>query len=365
MKLITIIMSIIVLLTACDKKEMQGQSAPQKRTPLVQTVTIKPEQTVFTRSFLVTLEPWQQTGIISKATGYITKIISDRGDFVQAGAKLALVEPDDLLDQKTSSEAALEAAQTNYENAKKGLERSESLLQKEFISQADADAARSAFYNAEAQLKAAKTTLSLNDRKVSYTEITAPYRGYIIKRTVEHGSFVSPSSGPLFIIGSIDRIKAYASVSQGDMRFFTSGKKVLLTIEGLPGKEFHGKVKRSSPSLDTSTRTLDIEIEFDNPSKALKPGMFGRIMILEDEKEPSIVLDPRAVLRKNGVTSVYTVESSKVKEVPVQLGRVLPDGRLEIASGISEGAEVIVIGRDLVRNGIEVKTVPYSERVKD
>ena len=365
MKLITIIVSIIVFLTACDKKETTEQSAPQKRTPLVQTVKIKPVDTVFTRSFLVTLEPWQQTGIISKATGYITKIILDRGDFVSAGAKLALVEPDDLVDQKISSEAAVEAAQTVYDNAKKALERAETLLQKEFISQADADAARSAFYNAEAQLKAAKTNLSLNDRKVSYTEITAPYSGYVIKRIAEQGSFVSPSSGPVFTIGSIEKIKAYASVSQGDMRFFISGKKVLLTVEGFPGKEFPGKVKRSSPSLDISTRTIDIEIEFENSSKALKPGMFGRITIQDENKTPSIIIDPRALNRKNKETSVYTVENSKVKEVPVQLGRILPDGRLEIISGISENDEIIVIGRDIVRDGIDVRTTPYKEQVNN
>lgn len=363
MKLISILMAALIFMAACAKKDEAGKpgAAPVKRIPQVQTIKAKPQEAVFTRSFLVTLEPWQQTNIISKAIGYVTKIIADSGDFVATGAKLAIVEPDELIDQKTGTEALLAAAQSNYDNTKKSLDRAEKLVKDGFISQADADTARTAFASAEAQLKAAQTNLKINDRKVTYAEITAPYSGYIITRSAEQGSFVSPQSGPLFVLGSVERIKAHAAVPQGDMRFFTSGKKVALVIDGMPDRPFDGRVKKFSTTLDLATRTLDIEMEFDNPKKLLKPGMYGRITIIDEDKKPTIILDPRAIIRKGDNISVFIVENAKVKEVKIQLGRILPDGRTEIVSGITEGMEVIIIGRDIVRNGIDVKTVPYVE----
>ncbi|MGI6393793.1 MAG: efflux RND transporter periplasmic adaptor subunit [bacterium] len=362
MKKIYILLTIVFLLIACESGDKEkGSQKFVKRVPEVQTVAAKPVEVVFDRSFLVTLEPWRQTEIASKATGYVTKVVADRGDFVSSGERLAFVETEDLTDQKESAEVAVEAAQTAFDSAKKNFERAETLFEKEFISQADLDIAKSAFHSAESQLKTAKTNLNISDRKVLYAEIKAPYSGYIIKKNVENGSFVSPTSGPLFIIGSVDKIKAYASVSQSDMRFFMKGKKVFLKVEGLAGKRFEGIVKRFSPSLDVSTRTLDIQIEFENREKLLKPGMFGRVTVIEEEKKPSILIDPRAVLRKRGLTFVYVVEKSKVKEREVQLGRILPDGKLEIISGVLEGEEIVVIGRDLVKEEMEVKTVPYSE----
>ncbi|HNW82899.1 MAG TPA: efflux RND transporter periplasmic adaptor subunit [bacterium] len=362
MKMIPVLMAFFFFLTACGAKE--GSENPviaKKRIPQVQTVKVKPQTTVFSRSFLVTLEPWKQTAIVSKATGYITNIIADNGDFVNSGSKLAVVEPDELLDQKTGTEAALEAAQSNYENAKKNMERSENLIEKGFISQAEADLTKTAYINAQAQLKAAQTNLKITDRKATYSEITAPYSGYIISRDIEQGTFVSPQSGPVYTIGSIEKIKAHAAVSQNDIRFFISGRKVALVIDGMQEEPFEGKVKKFSTTLNLSTRTLDIEMEFDNSKKLLKPGMFGRITIIDEDKKPVIILDPRAIIRKGDSISVYTVENSKVKEVKIQLGRILPDGKAEITSGISEGTEVIVIGRDIVRNGIEVSPVPYIE----
>jgi RND family efflux transporter MFP subunit len=308
-----------------------------KKIPQTVTAIAAKEDVEFKRSYLISLIPYAQTNALSKAAGYVAAIYADVGDRVKKGQRLATVES---------------------EEQRQSLERVEILAAKNFVSQAELDAAKNAFKSASAQLQYARDARKLAVTKASYAEITSPMDGYVISRGVDIGALVGTSGPALFSIGNLDKVKGIASVPQPDAPYMKIGKEAVMLLNGIEDKPIKGKIARIAPALDPLTRKLDIEIRFEEAGENfLKAGMFGRVEIVVEKAAGIIALDPLSILRRADGIFVYAVENGKAKEIKITLGRTLNDGRFEVLSGVAEGMEIITVGRDLVKDGAEVKTV--------
>ncbi|NMB75097.1 MAG: efflux RND transporter periplasmic adaptor subunit [Myxococcales bacterium] len=343
--------------SACSSEKAAAGKDAGARLPLVQVVTVQPVDEQIRRSFLVTLQPQEQVGVSAKTSGYVTAWFVDRGDRVRRGQRLAVIERDELTEQQRQAAAGLQSSQATLENARQNLERLERLLRDQLVSQAEVDAARTALRTAEAQVEVAQANLGLSRMRAGYADILAPFDGVVMKRNAEVGSLVSPGGQPLFLMAAIGRIKAVAAVPQADLRFLREGHPVILTVDGLPGR-LPGVLKRFSPGLDPATRTMEVEMEFDNPERALLPGMFGRAEVVLEELKGVLLASPLSLARQEGGTGrAYVVEGDRAREVTLRLGRTLPDGRVEVVEGLSAGDRLVVVGRELLRDGVNVRTV--------
>lgn len=345
-----------LVLAACTQEKAAGGKDAGARLPLVQVWTAQPVDEEIRRSFLVTLQPFEQVGISAKTSGYVTAWFADRGDRVRRGQRLAVIERDELTEQQRQAAANLQSSQATLENARQNLERLERLLRDQLVSQAEVDTARTALRTAEAQVEVSQANLGLSRTRAGYADILAPFDGVVMKRNAEVGSLVSPGSQPLFTVAAIQRIKAVAAVPQADLRFLHEGHPVVLTVDGVPGR-IPGSLKRFSPGLDSATRTMEVEMEFDNPERLLRPGMFGRVEAVLERLSGVLLAPPQALARQEGGRGrAYVVLDERAREVSLQLGRTLPDGRVEITAGLSPGDRLVVAGRELLRDGIMVRT---------
>ncbi|HOX42898.1 MAG TPA: efflux RND transporter periplasmic adaptor subunit [Myxococcota bacterium] len=336
-----------------------SQAAPEKRdrpAPLVQVRSVAPEDHELRRAYLVTLLPAEQVQVVSRASGYVVAWLVDRGDRVRRGQRLALIEREEMNEQQRQAAAGLQAARANHEYARTNLERLERLLAQQLVSQAEVDNARTAANLAQAQVDAAQAGLGLSETRAGYANITAPFDGVVLERLVDVGAMVGPGGAPLFQLGAIGRVKALAAVPQADLRFITLGTPVSLRLEGLDGA-LPGAVRRFAPALDPATRTMEVELEFENPAEALKPGMFGRAEIVLERLSQAILAPPLAVSRRDQGGVAFVVADGKARQVELQLGATLPDGRIVITAGLRPGDVLIVVGRELVRDGQAVRTV--------
>jgi len=334
-----------------------AQEQAKRPPPPVVVKEVQPENVVISRTYLVTLAPGEQANVVSRASGYLLAWLVDRGDRVRAGQKMALIEGQELSDQEHQAAAQLEAARAALANARDQAERARRLLQQKFISQAEADAAEAQARVAEAQVRAAEAALGLTRTRKAYAEIAAPFDGYVVRRHVDIGALVGPQGPALFTVGSLARIRAVAAVPQDDVKFLKVGQVARLAVEGMDGT-WEGRVSRMSPSLDTATRTLEIEVQFDNPEERLRPGMFGRLTLELERLERALVVPPRAIARDGETGTAFVVRDGRAREVRLRLGRTLPDGRVQVLDGLNPGDRLITLGRDLVHDGMEVQAVP-------
>jgi RND family efflux transporter MFP subunit len=119
------------------------------------------------------------------------------------------------------------------------------------------------------------------------------------------------------------------------------GQPVTVTVEADPGRTFTGKIARLSPSVETQTRTLEIEALLENPENLLKPGFFAKGRVESGQIDSVLTIPHVAVRYVFGVYKVFTVEGTALKEKEVKLGERSGD-LVEVVEGLEDKQRVAV-----------------------
>lgn len=160
---------------------------------------------------------------------------------------------------------------------------------------------------------------------------TAPQTGFIDNLNIREGFYVKPGM-TLMSIGALDEVWVDAEIFERQSNLVKLGLPVLMTIEYLPGKAWHGKVDYIYPTLDASTRTLRVRLRFSNEDYLLKPNMFAQVSIFTGlppmndgaAEQPNIIVPSEAVIRtglQNRV--VLALGDGKFKSVAVLIGNIV------------------------------------------
>ncbi len=146
-------------------------------------------------------------------------------------------------------------------------------------------------------------------------------------------------------IADVRTMKGVARLSEMEASGVSVGMKIVLSGDGFPGVEVEGSVSRISPYVDTSTRTLQVELVADNAAAggALKPGMFVSVLFVEAEAVDALTI-PSHALRENG--KAFVEKNGMAEERSVETGLTLPDA-VQILSGLEERERVIIGGKSL------------------
>ncbi|PYI87440.1 MAG: hypothetical protein DME26_06170 [Verrucomicrobia bacterium] len=127
-----------------------------------------------------------------------------------------------------------------------------------------------------------------------------------------------------------------------------------MTVDGLPGRSFDGKVTRFSYALDEATKTMLAEIELPNPKLELRPGMYAIVKIGIERKEDALLVPVEALVAERAGASVFTVVDNKAKKIPVKTG--FNDGaNVEIVSGVKPDQALILVGKRTLGDGQAVQ----------
>jgi RND family efflux transporter MFP subunit len=132
------------------------------------------------------------------------------------------------------------------------------------------------------------------------------------------------------------------------------GQPAQVTVEGLPGKKFDGKVTRFSYALDEASKTMLAEVELPNPKLDLRPGMYATVKLGIERKENALVVPTDALAMEKANAFVFTVAGGKAKKTPVKVG--FSDGaNVEILSGLKPEDPVIRFGKTVLADGQAIK----------
>jgi membrane fusion protein (multidrug efflux system) len=102
---------------------------------------------------------------------------------------------------------------------------------------------------------------------------------------------------------------------------------------------------------------MGVEIDVPNPNELLKPGMYARVDLLIEVRRDALLVPLEVLTGAEGRPAVLLVREGKVVTTAVELGPT--DGPLvQIIKGVGPDTEIIIQGKDLVREGMVVRTVP-------
>jgi RND family efflux transporter MFP subunit len=202
---------------------------------------------------------------------------------------------------------------------------------------------------ARGRMEVAKATADRTEAMLGYRELTAPFDGVITMRYVDPGAFIpaataggAAGNGAVVTVMDFATVRVQVPVPEVEAALVRKGQPVTVTVPGLPGKKFAGKVDRFSYALDESTKTMLVEADLPNPELELRPGMYATVAIGVERHEGVLLLPVGAVLMEKAGASVFVNDGGKAKKAPVKAG--FNDGMMvEVNEGLTGNEAVIVI----------------------
>ncbi|EIO4106339.1 efflux RND transporter periplasmic adaptor subunit [Vibrio vulnificus] len=358
------------LLAGCEDKALQQHNT---MAPLVVTQEVLMLDYQPSNAYIGRVEAVEDTNITAQVSGYLKARHFEEGQLVEKGALLYTIEPSSFEAQVASAKASLAQAKASLKKAELDHQRGKNLLPRGSISQSEFDALTAGLLGAQAQLEAANAQLKLADVNLSYTQIRAPFSGRISDSKVSTGDLVSPSSGILTTLVSLDPIHTAFSISErerlalgierikGDGSTPSAGVEVRLQLEN--GKEYPhlGRLDYLGNRIDTKTGTIALRAVVENPDHQLLPGQHIKVNLREKQAKSVVVVPRRAVQTDLEGHFVMVMTPGEVAERRnVSLGAQVEQG-VVIRQGLTQDDVVITQGLQRVRNGMQVRVQTPTE----
>lgn len=300
-----------------------------------------------------TIEGHTSANISAKISGRIEEVLVSEGQYVKAGDPLVKLESVELANQLRTAADAVTKAQINYDLALTDYNRYQKLYNQGAVSQQQLDTAIAKLKIAQADLSSAVSSQSNAQQQYGYGVISAPVDGVVANVTAAVGQVVSPGA-PLMVVQDINTVYAVVNIEQKDLALVKAGQKAEVIVDAYNGKVFNGTVELMNPEAGTGNRMFRTKVKINNPDNALKVGMFAKVALVIGEPTPILTVPQAAVIQKQGIYYVFTVENDKVVRRQVEIGAVNGD-TIEIKTGIKPGVQVVISNVNQLKDGDTVK----------
>jgi RND family efflux transporter MFP subunit len=193
---------------------------------------------------------------------------------------------------------------------------------------------------------------------VEYTQIKAPFSGYIADCDISVGSYVSPGQKCMKLI-DISAVKIVAEVTETQLAKIKTGNIAEVEFVAYPGEIFRGRVIEVNPYIDIERRVGKVVVLVENIGEKIKPGMFANVRIQGDIYRDVLLVPKKAVVMRDNRPVVFVYQgvnedSGLSKWFYVELGRE-NEQFYEIKSGINPGDTIIIEGNYNLAHDSKVK----------
>ncbi len=353
------VIGLVFLLGGCgDKNQAPVQGPP----PVPVTVKkVSASDAVYYDEYPAILSALNEVELRAQVNGYITAIHFKEGEEIKKGQKLYSIDQQQSEAAYQQALANLQGYEANLIKAEKDVERYRELIKKDAIAKQQVEYAEAAYIAAQKQVDAARATVRSVQTNVRYSTIVAPFDGTIGLSLVRLGASVSPGQTLLNTISSDDPIAVDISVDQKEIYRFTQllGKKPFkgdstfrLAFRNEVYPSF-GSLSVIDRAVDPQTGSIKMRVTFPNPDHALRAGMSGTLRVLSAVSKKAMLVPYKAINEQLGEFFVYVVDSSKVTQRKVSLGKQIGT-EVIINSGLEEGETVVTEGVQNLREGSSV-----------
>ena len=321
----------------------------------------------------------KRSAVSSKITGKLESLMVEEGSRVRKGQVLARLDDSDLIAAKEQAEANLEMARFNLDQAKAGLydarlafKRNGELIKKDLIARADYDTSFANYRKAVAGMEAARAAIAAGEAalrfaqvQLSYTYIRAPFDAVVLTKNADVGDIITPIGAAsnvqasVVTIADMNSLQVEADVSESGIEKIWKGQPCDIELDALPGVHFPGQVHMIVPTADKTKATVTVKVKFLKKDRRVLPEMSARVSFLSravsrQEEWPGTVIDPAALVLKNGSASVFLVRNGRAIERQVATDGKM-GGMLIIKSGVKPGDTVVVDPPAGLKDGARVK----------
>jgi len=317
------------------------------------------------------LKAYQVVELYAKVTGFLDSVAVDRGSRVKAGDLLAEMTAPEIHAQRAEAEARIPALEAQRAEAEADLAAAQSTLDRlreaaktpgvvagndVILAGASVEAGRSRVKALNKSIEAAEASVRSVAEMEKYLRIEAPFAGVITERYAHRGSLAGPAGGsnqPLLRLEQDNRLRLVAPVPEAYIESVRMGLRVNFTVPAHPGSTYSGVVARPAHAVDPSTRTMPVELDVNNASRALAPGMYAELSWPVSRKGESLFVPPSAIKTTSERVFVIRVTNGNAEWIDVRRGMTITD-KVEVFGDLSPGDTIVLRATDEIRPGTRV-----------
>ena len=359
------------------------------------------------------LYPRDQANIVPKISAPVRRFLVNRGDHVNQGQLLAVLENRDLAgaaeasrgqydqaeanyrstaaaavpEQVTKAQADLETARQTLDAAKKLIDSREQLFREGALARKSVDEAQVAYVQAKgqfdtaqqhldalqkvgkqeqlkaaaAQLEAAKGQYASAQAQIAYSEIRSPLKGVVTDRPLYVGEMAN-TGAPLLTVMDISAVVARANMAQDQAKEVKVGNDA--TLAPADGSDpVTGKVIIVSPAVDPNTTTVQVWVQAPNPGERLRAGTSVHVSIVAETLDGVTLIPASAVLPSDEGGTVAKVVDDKDTAHEKKIAVGVKEGDLvQVVSGLAPGERVVTVGGLGLEDKAKVRVMKPGEK---
>jgi membrane fusion protein, heavy metal efflux system len=313
-----------------------------------------------TAAGVVQANAYRSTPVVSLVGGRVVSVAAEAGQSVRRGQTVAVLFSDEL----AAVQSKYLAAQAELEEHHKHHHRTADLVEIGAASREEFEQSASMLKKAEAEVASQRQRLlllGLTPQRVealhspsqisSEVALAAPVSGTVVSRAVNPGEVVE-ANRELLRVADLSNVWVVAQLFERDLSRVRVGSGASVTSDAYPGRVFRGRVAFVDPQLEPSTRTAQVRVEIENPSQALKLGMFVGVAFgaLGTAEATAPAVPSSAVQNIGGRTFVFLAgaDASTYVMRQVRLGGEA-NGRFPVLEGLAVGDRVVTEGSFMLR----------------
>ena len=353
----TVIAGVSWLSSCTEETTMEISNTTSNPGMKLQTVeVVQPKKRAFRAEIQITgtARSNQKITVYARESGYVQSVYKDIGDLVKAGEVIAVLSNPELMRLQDERVAQLEAKSNMYERLKSTYKNTPAITPLHLLEETEAD-----YLSSKAALE------SVQDR-VSFLQIKAPFSGKITQRFVDHGSLIQnglTDSNPkgLFELQEIDPVRVIVPLPECDVNSISKGQSVAVVFPELPGDSIKAKVSRIAGALNPSSKTMQVEIDIENPSGIIKPGMYAKVLMQIGHEQEVLSLPVSTQWIFQNEAFIMAVNDSIVERIPLRKGLANKDYMEILNNAIDENTKVIIQGKGQVQPSQKVIPILKKE----
>ena len=296
--------------------------------------------------------------IYARTSGYLKRWYFDIGARVKQGDLLAEIETPEIDQQLRQARADLDTAKANQELAQTTADRWQFLLTSGSVSKQETDQAVSNLKAQKAAVEANSANVNRLEDLQSFEKVYAPFDGVITARSTDVGYLINAGAGTpiqeLFHMAAIHKLRLFVAVPEVYSRAAQNGAKASLTLDEFPGEKFSGTLVRNSNAIDPASRTLNTEVDVENPTGRLLPGAYVSVHLKLPDIVRTVTIPANTLLFRAEGLRVGVVRNGQAVLAPIKIGRDF-GSTVEVVSGLNRSDLVILNPTDSLITGTPVR----------
>jgi HlyD family secretion protein len=345
---------------------------------------------------LGTVEAQAVSRIGFETAGTLVELNADHSDTVKAGTLLGRLQSREQEARVAQARAAVAQAQAGVEQAESAIEKADIVLKQKVetnqrrqelvqrgivsretagdtqaaadVAKADLSQARSAVSVAQANLEQAKALLALEEARLAKYSLYAPFDALVMTRHKELGAALNANE-VVFTLVDPATIWALAYIDEGRAGQIEVGQSAVVTRRSAPDLHMKAKVVRIDIESDRVNEERRIYARCSGCPLAFHLGEQAEMLITVARLSEARLVKQTALLKAQGrQATAWAVEDGRLQQRRVTLGQRTIDGRVEIVSGLPDGADLVTapttgltVGRRVV---IASNVKPAGEKKK-